>query len=86
MSLGQYGKAIASYQQALRVAQELTHRHAEAYALGSLGSIYATLRHFPKAIHYCEQASQRYQKIQDPHGEATALINLGVLSLEMSQC
>ncbi len=77
-ALGDAGKAIEYYEQALVIAREIGDRRGEGAALGNLGIAYADLGDARKAIEYYEQALAIAREIGDRRGEGAALGNLGI--------
>jgi tetratricopeptide (TPR) repeat protein len=76
--MGQYQRAIACYEQALRLAQEHKNRVEESVWLGNLGACYTDFGQSGRAIGYSEQALAIDREVGDRKGEATDLSNLGI--------
>jgi tetratricopeptide (TPR) repeat protein len=76
-TLGQIGRAVEHYQQALAIARETGHRGLEGSALGSLGNSYATLGQIGRAVEHYQQALAIAREIGDRGLEDSALGSLG---------
>ena len=72
-----FREALASWQQALTIYQEIRDRHGEAASLGNLGVAYHSLGQFQLAIDYHLQLLEIAREIGDRQGEANSLGNLG---------
>jgi tetratricopeptide (TPR) repeat protein len=77
-SLGQYEKAIASYQQHYDISEEIGNRQGVAISLGNLGTCYYSLGQYEKAIAYIQQYHDISEEIGDQQGVAISLGNLGL--------
>jgi tetratricopeptide (TPR) repeat protein len=76
--MGQFQRAIACYEQALRLAQEHKDRWGEGVWLGNLGACYLDLGQYDRAVEYSEQTLVIQREVGDRNGEATNLCNLGI--------
>src|SRR5204863_25595 len=76
-TLGQTGRAIEHYQQALAIAREAGDRGVESSALGSLGTSYATLGQTGRAIEHYQQVLAIARELGRPGGESGSLGGLG---------
>ena len=76
-ALGEAGKAIELYEQALKISREIGDRRGEGIELGNLGIAYADLGEARKAIEFYEQALEIAREIGDRRGEGNHLGNLG---------
>jgi len=76
--MGQYQRAIACYEQALRLAQEHKNRVGESVWLGNLGACYTDFGQSGRAVGYSEQALAIDREVGDRKGEAADLCNLGI--------
>ena len=83
--LGQTGRAIELYEQALAIDRELGHRNGEAADLGNLGLSYAELGQTGRAIELYEQALAIERETGYRRGEAADLGNLGSSYAELGQ-
>jgi CHAT domain-containing protein/Tfp pilus assembly protein PilF len=72
----QYTQAIAQYEQALPIWQELNDKRGEASTLTNLGVAYAGLGDSTRAIDYYNRAIPLRQTSYDKRGEATTLYQL----------
>jgi tetratricopeptide (TPR) repeat protein len=75
--LGDYGRAIDLYTQALTIAQETGNRDWEGAALNGLGNCYSSLGDYRQAINLHTQALTISREIGNRDWEGTALGNLG---------
>ena len=76
-ALGQTGRAIEHYQQALAIARETGDRSIESTELGNLGNSYSTLGQTGRAVEYYEQALAIARETGDRGIEGSALGSLG---------
>jgi tetratricopeptide (TPR) repeat protein len=76
-ALGETGRAIESFEQALVVAREIGDRSGEGATLGNLGNAYADLGETRRAVEFFERALVIAREISDRRGEGAALGNLG---------
>jgi CHAT domain-containing protein/tetratricopeptide (TPR) repeat protein len=76
-TIGNYDRAIESYQQALTIAREIQSSPIEAKALNNLGWAYQALGDNAKAIEYYQQSLILLQKLQEPQLQRIVLTNLG---------
>ncbi len=84
-SMGQYQKAIKSYEQALSITQEQKNRQGEGAWLGNLGNCYLNLGQTARAIDFYEQALAIAREIGDRLGEGNHLGNLGSCYTNLGQ-
>ncbi len=73
----QFTAALQSWEQALKIYQEIQDRKAEGAALGNLGNAYFSLGNYLKAIEYQQQSLAIAREIKDRRGEGKALGGLG---------
>ncbi len=71
--------AIASFQKALALYQELKERQKEGQTLKSIGNAYQNLKDYAKTLEYQQQALAIAREIKDPDLEARALNNIGLV-------
>ena len=76
-NMGEVGKAIGYYEQALSIARKIGDRSGEGVWLGNLGIAYKYLGEVDKAIGYYEQALSIAREIGDRRGEENHVGNLG---------
>jgi tetratricopeptide (TPR) repeat protein len=76
-ALGQTGRAIEHYQQALAIARETGDRSIESTELGNLGNSYSTLGQTGRAVEYYQQALAIARETGDRGIEGSALGSLG---------
>jgi CHAT domain-containing protein len=69
--------ALQSWQQALKLYQQIKDRQSEGAALGNLGNTYEHLGNYAKAIEYEQQSLEIAREIKDRQSEGAALGNLG---------
>ncbi|MBD2014719.1 CHAT domain-containing protein [Microcoleus sp. FACHB-53] len=75
---GKLDAAIQSWQQALKIYQQLKERQGEATALGNLGAAYLATGNYKQAIASLQPLIPITQALSDRNGEARALGNLGI--------
>ncbi|HEY6968362.1 MAG TPA: tetratricopeptide repeat protein [Candidatus Angelobacter sp.] len=83
--MGQLPKAISSYQEALRLAQEHKDRRNEGVSLGNLGVCFSDRGQNRRAIACHEQALEIAREVGNRRGESTQLGNLAILYQEIGQ-
>jgi tetratricopeptide (TPR) repeat protein len=76
-ALGQTGRAIEHYQQALAIARQTSDRSIEGSALGNLGNSYSTLGQTGRAIEHYQQVLAIARETSDRSIEGSALGSLG---------
>ena len=76
---GEYEKALASYEQALQMAQSIKEQEGEASTLNSIGVLYTYQKKYEKALSFYEQALQIRNILKDKVGEASTLANIGLI-------
>lgn len=82
---GQIEAAIQSWQEALKIYREISHRQGEAEALNRLGEAYRILGKLPQAMEYHQQHLELAKKLDDLSGEGVALGNLGLVSYDLGE-
>jgi tetratricopeptide (TPR) repeat protein len=75
-SLGDYGRALLCYQQALQISQGIGDKQGEGVRLNNISQIYDAQGDYDTALQYLTQALQVSQDIGDKKGEGTILNNL----------
>jgi tetratricopeptide (TPR) repeat protein len=73
-----WGEAIANYEMALAIHQELKDRRAEGQTLNDVGDVYADRGHWDQAIASYEQALAIRREQKDRRGEGQTLNGLGI--------
>lgn len=81
--LGQNLVAVAQFQQARRLSQNISYRSGEALAAAGLGEAYYNLSD-PKALPSLQEALQLSRALNDVRGQAQALRYLGYLETDSS--
>jgi len=84
-ALGQPGKAIEYYEQALKISHEIGNRRGEGNSLGNLGIAYKNLGKPRKAIEYHDLALIIAREIGDRRGEGAHLGSLGLAYAELGE-
>ncbi|HYX16657.1 MAG TPA: tetratricopeptide repeat protein [Nostoc sp.] len=79
LNTSQFGAALQSWQQALKLYQQIQDRQSEGKALGNLGIAYFSLGNYAKAIEYGQQQLAIAREIKDRQSEGAALGNLGLV-------
>lgn len=82
---GQIEAAIQSWQEALKIYREISHRQGEAEALNRLGEAYRILGKLPQAMEYHQQHLELARKLDDLSGEGSALGNLGLIYYDLGE-
>jgi tetratricopeptide (TPR) repeat protein len=83
--LGEFPRAIESYERSLSIAREFGSRVGEGAALGNLGLAHAALGNYDAAINYFEQQLVISREISDRVSEGAALGNLGLVYSQMGE-
>jgi CHAT domain-containing protein len=73
---GELHKAVACYEESLRIIEEIDDRQGRVRTLGYLGAAYTELGQYAKAIEYQERSLRLTAAINDKQGLASALGNL----------
>ncbi len=76
---GNYVKAIESYQQCLKIMEELDDKKGIASAMGNIGSLYIDLKEFSKALGYQMRCLKIVQQIGNLEGVASSLNNISII-------
>ena len=84
-TLGQTGRAVEHYQQALAIARQTRDRSIESSALGNLGNSYSTLGQITRAIEHYQQALAIARETGDRGIEGSALGSLGNSHADLGQ-
>lgn len=71
--------ALESWQQALKIYQDVKYKKGEIEALGYLGIAYRAVGNYEKALYYLQNQLNLIQQSQDRRDEGAALGNLGLL-------
>ncbi|MBW4475404.1 MAG: CHAT domain-containing protein [Tolypothrix brevis GSE-NOS-MK-07-07A] len=77
LETSQFEAALQSFQQALKIYQEIKDRKNEIAALGNIGIVYNNLGDNTKAIGYYQQILVIAQEIKDRRSEGKTLGNIG---------
>ena len=83
--LGQAGRAVEHYQQALAIARETGDRDSEGSWLGGLGACFADLGQAGRAVEHYEQALAIARKTGDRRSEASWLAAIGNSYADLGQ-
>lgn len=83
--IGQTGRALALFEQALRMMREVHDRKGEAATLMNMGVAYQGSRQLERALTFYEQALRMMCEVHDRKGEATTMVNMGFVYVEMGQ-
>lgn len=75
-NLGLWAKALETYQEALKIHQEIGYRKEEGTTLNNLSQIYHLQGDYARALDYLERSLLIRQEIGDRKGEGTTLNNL----------
>lgn len=81
--LGEFDKAIESYEQSLTLCRINNDSANEGRTLNHLGLIYMDLGNYSQGLKFCEQALALAQEKKDVLNEASALCNLARLYTEL---
>lgn len=79
----QFQVALQTWQQALKIYQELQDRPNELRVMGNIGEVHRILGNFNKATEYFEKSREIAQALQDRPGVLSALGNLGNLYVNL---
>lgn len=80
-----YLKAVAKWQQGLKLAQKSKNQAAVADFLSNLGLAYDALGQYDRSLEYHQQALALHRELKDRRGEAHDRNNLGVVYRHLSQ-
>jgi tetratricopeptide (TPR) repeat protein len=83
--MGQYDRAIRSYEEALALARRSESRGDQGKLLGNLAICYSDLGEVPKAIDYTKQSLAIAVEVGSRKVEAVQLVNLGVRYSDIGQ-
>jgi hypothetical protein len=75
--LGDFPKALSTYEQALEEQEALGKKYGAALTLGNLGIVHQKLGDYPKALSIFEQALEEKKALGDKRGAAWVLNNIG---------
>jgi CHAT domain-containing protein/uncharacterized protein HemY len=81
----QFRAAIQSWEQSLKLYQEIGDRKGEANSLNNLGNAYGSLGQYQKAIKFYQQSLSVQQQIGDRNRVAKSLMNLGNAYLRLGE-
>jgi tetratricopeptide (TPR) repeat protein len=82
---GRYDEALASYQEALKVATSLNDTASLALTEGNLASLYGRKQDLEQAVAYSQSAIARCQEIGDAYSLAKLTVNLAYIYLQTQQ-
>ena len=71
--LGNYERALNSYQQGLELKQRIGDREGQASTLSNIGATYKSLKQYDKALKFYNRSIEQYQKIDDKAEETRLL-------------
>ncbi|MEH2077602.1 MAG: CHAT domain-containing tetratricopeptide repeat protein [Nostoc sp.] len=83
LKIGQLEAALQSWQQALKIYQEIKDRQGEGDALANLANAYKALENYPKLIEYYKQYLPIARETKNRQGESDALFNIGFAYREL---
>ncbi|MBP7809283.1 MAG: tetratricopeptide repeat protein [Bacteroidia bacterium] len=76
---GNFIKAIESYQQCLKLMEELGDKRGISSAMGNIGSLYIDMKEFNKALGYQKRCLTIVQQIGNIEGVASSLNNISII-------
>lgn len=85
IGLGDHQKSIGLYQQALRVAQDITDTIQMAQALQGMGECYNRMEYFNEAIKYCGQAAELFTLKNRYQSARMAYNNIGAAYMDANK-
>ncbi len=85
IELGQYPKALESFQLASVIYRETGNRSGEGKTLNNIGGVYYRLGQYPKALESYQQALAISKEVGDRSGEGKALFNIGAIYRTLGQ-
>ena len=77
--MGQLSEALAYFETAFNIFQEIRDLQGEGAVSGNLGNIYARIGRMKEALHFCEQDLIIARELHDKPREGIALGNIGEL-------
>jgi CHAT domain-containing protein/Tfp pilus assembly protein PilF len=83
--LGQYRKALESYEKGLAISRKTGHLRAEASALDRIGSFYQSWGDRRKALEHYEKSLEIYRKIGSLAGEAGSFYAIGTIHAGLNE-
>ena len=72
-------KALNYYFQALKIAEELGDKNAQAQNLGNIGKVYAEQKNYARALEFFSSTQKIQEELGDENGIARNLFNIGSL-------
>jgi tetratricopeptide (TPR) repeat protein len=82
---GRYGEALASYEEALKLATELNDTVSLALTEGNLASLYGRRQELEEAVSYAQSAIARCREIGDVYSLAKLTMNLAYIYIQTQQ-
>jgi tetratricopeptide (TPR) repeat protein len=80
-----YEEALARFQAALAIFQEINDRQWEGYTLSYIGDVYYALGQYQEALKYHEEALAIFREIDDREGEGMSLDSIGTVCYKVGQ-
>lgn len=84
MNLGEYEKAILTYQKALKFAEEVDSIEFQAHAKYCMGNIYQKLKQFNNALTHFEESLAIYEELQNQRWIGIIKNGIGIVYLQIS--
>ncbi|HLO52151.1 MAG TPA: tetratricopeptide repeat protein, partial [Kamptonema sp.] len=78
-------KAIAKFEEALKLYQEAGDRGGEAVTLSSIGTVHSDLGEQQKALEYYNQSLSLFRAVGDRGGEAVTLSSIGTVHSDLGE-
>jgi tetratricopeptide (TPR) repeat protein len=75
-SLGMNNEALAYYEQALKIQEEINDKQGEGATLNNISQVYNAKGNYDKSLYYLKQSLKISQDIKDKNGESVTLINI----------
>jgi len=78
-TLGNYPKALESFQKSLKISRKLQKNIHLALCLNEIGIIYDLSKNYPQALASYQEAQRIYEQMQDQEGIAMLANNIGII-------
>jgi CHAT domain-containing protein/Tfp pilus assembly protein PilF len=82
---GQYAEALAAFEEALAIYQQLGDRAGEGQTLNNIGAVYGDQGQYAQALDYYTQALEIQREVSDRASEGTTLHNMGGVYYDQGQ-
>ena len=84
-ALGEKGKALGYYEEALPLRRQVGDRSGEATTLNNIGAVYSALGEKGKALGYYEEALPLSRQVGDRFGESVTRFNMAMVFVHLGR-